>query len=298
MDSSYDLVEIQSWIHLFQNKSSVLHEEEVHEFYYNIEFAEDGSIKSRVGDKILHLDEDQLGQILEVPREGIRSLVRNSCTTEFTEKWTAASAVDLFIMESLCKFEPIDLPALMMEHMYRSVIEHKGKHGMGYGYFLTKVVHHLNIPVGTGEISTAKKSFTLTTLVECECIEGKTGPLSKISQLVMEQNQLKHELDEMTVRLLKAQTERPGTAEINELRKKNNMLLAQKAALQEKIIKNNDVANARLTLGRMKMNSLGILKYAKYVKDIVASKRRLTKYETVALIEECSSRIQTDCPKS
>ncbi|XP_049388027.1 uncharacterized protein LOC125852317 [Solanum stenotomum] len=41
----------------------------------------------------------------------------------------------------------------------------------------------------------------------------------------------------------------------------------------------------------------GIPKYAKYVKDIMASKRRLTEYETVALTEECSSRIQKRLPK-
>ncbi|XP_049362546.1 uncharacterized protein LOC125827251 [Solanum verrucosum] len=37
--------------------------------------------------------------------------------------------------------------------------------------------------------------------------------------------------------------------------------------------------------------------YAKYVKDIVASNRRLTKYETVALTKECNSRIQNRLPK-
>ncbi|XP_015168673.1 uncharacterized protein [Solanum tuberosum] len=41
----------------------------------------------------------------------------------------------------------------------------------------------------------------------------------------------------------------------------------------------------------------GIPKYAKYVKDIVASKRRLTEYETVALTEKCNSRIQNRLPK-
>ncbi|KAK4737888.1 hypothetical protein R3W88_001585 [Solanum pinnatisectum] len=41
----------------------------------------------------------------------------------------------------------------------------------------------------------------------------------------------------------------------------------------------------------------GISKYAKYVKDIVASKRRLTEYETVTLIEECRSMIQNRMPK-
>ena len=41
----------------------------------------------------------------------------------------------------------------------------------------------------------------------------------------------------------------------------------------------------------------GIPKYAKYMKNIVASKRRLTEYETVALTKECSSRIQNRLPK-
>ncbi|XP_019240138.1 PREDICTED: uncharacterized protein LOC109220128, partial [Nicotiana attenuata] len=38
-------------------------------------------------------------------------------------------------------------------------------------------------------------------------------------------------------------------------------------------------------------------KYAKYIKDIVANKRRLTEFETVALAEECSSRIQGELPQ-
>ncbi|XP_009617812.2 uncharacterized protein [Nicotiana tomentosiformis] len=37
-------------------------------------------------------------------------------------------------------------------------------------------------------------------------------------------------------------------------------------------------------------------KYAKYIKDIVANKRRLTEFETVALTEECTSRIQHKLP--
>ncbi|KAK4734816.1 hypothetical protein R3W88_009077 [Solanum pinnatisectum] len=40
----------------------------------------------------------------------------------------------------------------------------------------------------------------------------------------------------------------------------------------------------------------GIPRYAKYVKEIVANKRRLTEYETVVLTEECSSRIQNRLP--
>ncbi|XP_070042696.1 uncharacterized protein [Nicotiana tomentosiformis] len=38
-------------------------------------------------------------------------------------------------------------------------------------------------------------------------------------------------------------------------------------------------------------------KYTKYIKDIVANKRRLTEFETMTLTEECSSRIQSKLPQ-
>nr|XP_016455710.1 PREDICTED: uncharacterized protein LOC107779744 [Nicotiana tabacum] len=38
-------------------------------------------------------------------------------------------------------------------------------------------------------------------------------------------------------------------------------------------------------------------KYAKYIKDIVANKRRLTEFEIVSLTKECSSRIQSKLPQ-
>ncbi|XP_009626632.2 uncharacterized protein [Nicotiana tomentosiformis] len=39
-------------------------------------------------------------------------------------------------------------------------------------------------------------------------------------------------------------------------------------------------------------------KYEKYIKDIVANKRRLTEFETVALTVECTSRIQQKLPQN
>ena len=70
MDSLHDMVEIQSWLHLFNRKSPILYEEEVREFYYNIQFNEDGSILIRVNDIAVHLDEGLLSKILRVPKEG------------------------------------------------------------------------------------------------------------------------------------------------------------------------------------------------------------------------------------
>ncbi|KAG5622996.1 hypothetical protein H5410_008214 [Solanum commersonii] len=86
MESLADLVEIQSWTHLFMIKSSVLHKEKVREFYYNVDFADDGSLDTWVGNKNVLLDEELMGQILEVPREGIRSVVGKSCTKQFMKE--------------------------------------------------------------------------------------------------------------------------------------------------------------------------------------------------------------------
>ncbi|KAH0706008.1 hypothetical protein KY285_010540 [Solanum tuberosum] len=83
-----------------------------------------------------------------------------------------------------------------------------------------------------------------------------------MSALVVEQGQLKHKLKEMTAlaskrdveiallkaQLAKSQKEGPGSAEVSNLRKKNETLLVENAELKEKMIKSNDAANDRLTL--------------------------------------------------
>ncbi|KAG5576092.1 hypothetical protein H5410_056226 [Solanum commersonii] len=137
-----DALEIQSQTHLFTNHTHVLHEQQVRDFYYNFEFTEDGSINIRVGDRILYLNKERLGEVLNVPREGIRSLIGKFCSKGFpkecgkltklncvgiskkllkgyyqllfefvnkvllprSEKRTIASATDLFVMEALNTF--------------------------------------------------------------------------------------------------------------------------------------------------------------------------------------------------
>ena len=139
MDSLHDMVEIQSWLHLFDKKSPILHEEEVREFYYNVQFREDGSILTRVNDIAISLDEEVLSKILMVPKEGTWSVLGKTCSSEFasvisktpttkvagiykkimkseyqlvfefvnkvllprTEKRTVATAADLYVMEML-----------------------------------------------------------------------------------------------------------------------------------------------------------------------------------------------------
>ena len=83
-----------------------------------------------------------------------------------------------------------------------------------------------------------------------------------MAQLLEDLDQLKHEIEELTVRLsskeaeidvlkaelLTAQSEGPGSSVVQALEKENNELKAKITALQENAIKDNDAANARLTL--------------------------------------------------
>ena len=300
MDSLHDMVEIQSWLHLFNKKSPILHEEEVREFYYNVQFMEDGSLLTRVNNIAISLDEVVLGRILRVPTEGTRSVLSKTCSSEFasmismtpttkvagiykkimkseyqlvfefvnkvvlpcTEKRTLATAADLYVMEMLCSFEALSLPSLMIEHIHKTVVERKCVHGMGYGYFLTEVFKHFRIPLSVGKVGTVKQTISKNTLFECECIEGRGYPKSKMTQLIEDQDQLKHEIEELTVRLsgkeaeivilkaelLTAQSEEPGSSVVQALEKENAELKVKITALQEKTIKDNDAANARLTL--------------------------------------------------
>ena len=99
-------------------------------------------------------------KILKEPRDGTRSVVGKTCLVEFvtlcsklpttkcaglfkkvmkseyqlvfefvnktllprTEKRTSATSADFYVMELLYKFEPLNLPQIMLEHMYKTVI--------------------------------------------------------------------------------------------------------------------------------------------------------------------------------
>ncbi|KAH0754161.1 hypothetical protein KY290_024431 [Solanum tuberosum] len=65
-----------------------------------------------------------------------------------------------------------------------------------------------------------------------------------MSQLVVEQSQLKHELEEMTVPV----SNKDAEIALLKAQMKNGSLLAQNVDLQEKPIKAHDMANDRFTL--------------------------------------------------
>ena len=69
---------------LVQQEIPILHEKEVREFYYNIQFKDDGSILTRVNNIVVCLDEGVLSKIIRGPRGGTRSVLGKTCSSEFS----------------------------------------------------------------------------------------------------------------------------------------------------------------------------------------------------------------------
>ncbi|XP_069152084.1 uncharacterized protein [Solanum lycopersicum] len=187
--------------------------EEVHKFYYNIQFKEDGSILTRVNDIVVHLDEYLLGKILKVPREGTGSVIGKTYSTEFV---SLVSKIPTTKVAGIFK--------KVMKSEYQLVFEFVNK-------VLLPRTEKRTSATSADLVGTVKQIVSESTLVEYECIEGRGNPKSKITQLIEDQDQLKHEVEELTVHL-------------SALERENVELKAKITALQEKAIKDNDVANA------------------------------------------------------
>lgn len=94
------------------------------------------------------------------------------------KKYIVASVVDLFLMEALRKFEFVSLSAMMIEHMHRFMHIKDGKHRVPYGYLLNKVFKYFHIECVKGVTGIVKKIFTMNTLIENECVQGRVGTSS------------------------------------------------------------------------------------------------------------------------
>lgn len=55
-----------------------------------------------------------------------------------------------------------------------------GMHGIAYGY----LHNHFSVALGRGVPGTIKQTFSMVTLIECECVEGKIKAKSQVSELL------------------------------------------------------------------------------------------------------------------
>lgn len=75
-----------------------------------------------------------------------------------------ASSTDLFTMEAISKFDDVNLPAVILEHMHKIINARDGRHGMSYGYFLARVFDHFKVPLGLGVRGTIKQNLIALSL--------------------------------------------------------------------------------------------------------------------------------------
>ncbi|KAH0761720.1 hypothetical protein KY290_017793 [Solanum tuberosum] len=256
MANLVDAVIIQGWNHLSESPVLYLHEPEVLPVVgiRTIEGCKPTGDFSKLATK--RGDDKRAG----LPKKFLKGEYQlmfefiNKVMVPRTEKRTVASAADLFLMEKLDELEEINLPAIMLEHMHRVMTWKNAKHGIPYGYLLNFVFNHFEVPVGKRVPGTTKQMFTMSTLLECECIEGHARGRSQVADVLEQHATLKMEVTDLTTilsdkeveitrlksELQKAVSRGPGTSEgheqvLKELRDENIVLLETNASLNEEI---------------------------------------------------------------
>lgn len=82
-------------------------------------------------------------------------------------------------MESLSKMDAINLLAIMIEPIIKIFKVNDGKHDMAYGYLLGKVFKETVLQLEKGTKGTMKQVMSPNTMIECECIEGRSRKKGK-----------------------------------------------------------------------------------------------------------------------
>ncbi|XP_059306301.1 uncharacterized protein LOC132057704 [Lycium ferocissimum] len=195
-----------------------------------------GTLITSVSGTDFELTEEVLGKILKVPTEGIRTITRTTSSNfkvmisqnmventsarasllkkemkaeyqlmfELVNKVllpradgrTVASIADLVLIEALSNFQRINLTAIMIEHIIKVVNAPEGKHGLPYGFGLTKVFEHFKVRTDKDTKGSNKHMFSIETLEECDCIhrKGGVGSTSTISTQLQAQERMIAEL--------------------------------------------------------------------------------------------------------
>ncbi|KAH0742983.1 hypothetical protein KY290_030976 [Solanum tuberosum] len=201
-------------------------------------------VRTIVKEVEIFLDEETLGIILGVPMKGIRSIKGCKPSSEFTKQATkrgdikCASLPKIFLKgEYQLMFEFINkvlVPRTEKRTVASDVADlvmtwKLAKHGIHYGYLLNHVFKHFEVPLGRGVPGTMKQMFTVVTLLECECVEGKANVIVNDKEV---------EIAQLKFQLQRAISKRPSTnvvdkKEVEKLRAENEKLLKTNVSLSE-----------------------------------------------------------------
>ncbi|KAH0722308.1 hypothetical protein KY289_005352 [Solanum tuberosum] len=217
MESLVDAVEIQSWTHLFTAHVPVLHKSKVKEFYYKMKLNEDESLNAHIRDIQFHVNEAILGEILQVPLEGIITIVGKSSSKDFVLQ------INKLLNQSCAGIQKKYLKSLW------------------------NPIH--------GVRETMKQTIFMNTLIECECGEGKNG--NKIVEQSQHKHELETmkvtlgkkdvEIIHLKVKLQSSESEGLGGAELTALKVENKVLADKNIKLKARFFRLIEEAYARLS---------------------------------------------------
>lgn len=185
--------------------------DEVGRFYVGLFVVDENTPCLKVNEKYFVLDEDILGEILEVPtgelgivKVTISSVLKmlivkredtllgegvykkalkleyqllfemvNKVLLPWDERRSIVSIADLVLIEALASFTSIILPGIMIEHMMKVASFKYRKHDLSYRFLLIKALEHFDVQLGKATMGTRKQMFIMSTLKECECMLKK-----------------------------------------------------------------------------------------------------------------------------
>ncbi|KAK4357431.1 hypothetical protein RND71_023041 [Anisodus tanguticus] len=274
-----NIVEFQNWTHIFVPPAPSVYEAEVAEVYANLCHIDDYTMFLSMNGIKFMLNELVLGEILEVQIHGMKivsredstafknviakreesttkaRLIKNELKPEYqlmfafvnkvllpmTEGHYIASVADLVLIETLSAFQPVSLPAIMIEHMIKVVNTSEGRHGLTYGFLLTKVLAYFKVRTGKATLGTKKHMFIMATLEEYECVPRKAGvsntstistPIEDQEAAMAEIQRLKAENALLRVQLAKKTQE---SSSHHDLETENEKLRVEKGKLRVKV---------------------------------------------------------------
>ncbi|TMW82156.1 hypothetical protein EJD97_006641 [Solanum chilense] len=160
------------------------------------------------------------------PRETkkVEQKISTKETAKGKRKRSQEPGTQVHINEEQCKFEPQNLPGLMLEHMYNTVIERNGIRGIGYRYFLTEVFKYFNILLSVGKGKEIPRAKWLNLL------KIRTNS-SEVEELTMRLSGKDAEIANLNAELLTAQIEGPGSDAVQAPERENTELRAKVIAL-------------------------------------------------------------------
>ncbi|KAK4353963.1 hypothetical protein RND71_026157 [Anisodus tanguticus] len=235
-------------------------EKEVAIFYDNLMYTDDSTLIYLVNEVEFEMDEAQLGEILGVPTDRLK-IIEGKGSDDFKnlivkkeglvtgemlfkkqlkpehqllfelvhkvllpriERRCIASIAYMFLLEALVNFRSISLPALMIEHMIKVVNAREDKHGLPYGFFLTKVFEHFDMPTGktTGhwdiERLQVENAPLMAQLIEKARETSSSGELANANaELGAKNDRLKQKIDKLRDQIVQGQ--RTASERINRL---------------------------------------------------------------------------------